>query len=179
MGISQDRCEISHIKRGAIPFAGDWNSSFELKASRTLFLVVACLSTLFSLFILISVLIIPCKTGTEIVAFFLAAMVGVAAVGLWVAYFFKLGLFVARVDEHGVTAQRKSGFGTNFVSWEEIESCEVTAKFHATGRLTQTFFVFRNESGKQLLKLLIVEITEENKRKFQAVIEHYLFVHGK
>lgn len=99
--------------------------------------------------------------------FVIAACFGAGAAALWTAYFQQVGL-IASIDAKGVQGKYK------FVSWQSIESCEITLIYNLFGNLKIPFFVFKDCNGRVLLNIEALALPEHQNRHFESVIECYL-----
>ena len=173
LGVSLDSRELVVIKRGAKAPQSEPLTEFEMRYSKGIWLGLALFLTPFSLLILVLVFVVPSVPGTKIYGFLTAGGFGIAALGCWLAYFCKAG-FIGRADEYGVKGYHMFNVNVRSLSWDAIESCEVTVVRDAIGNLLHPFFVFKDKNGKVLLKMLMSATPEAQTSKFEAVIEHYL-----
>jgi uncharacterized protein YdeI (BOF family) len=173
LGISQDSRQVEIIRRGAETSRDDSATDIELRWPTSIWLGLACFVGFFSLLILVLVLTISAVPGTEIYGFYLAAGLGAAALGLWLAYFYQFG-FIGSADEEGIKGYHKSSLKVRSVKWDEIESCEVTVVHDVMGRLSHPRFVFKDDNGKVLIDMTTIGTTSEQTGQFKKAVEYHL-----
>ena len=178
MGVSREERKVEVITRNQVIPNSSAIESAEIRYSAEIWRGFGYFLVPFSLLILVLTLVLPAKEGTQIYGFILAGAFGVAAGFCWLAYFRKFG-FIGRADEAGISSLKSGGVSVQTVSWNEIESCEITTFLDAMGNLAQTRFVFKSKRNFILLQILAMSTSLDEIARFRTVVEHHLSASAK